>query len=121
MSDIRKLRTYRQIVGVKPQAGMRPALLTGTRPCPGRAGFQELRFDVGGLAWSWCHPDSADIVSSVLHSGVKALLLKPGAYGVAVEAVLIRYGVRSQGLGPAQAANFAKSGVPVFVHESLVR
>ena len=35
------------------------AVLTGAGPCPARAGFRELRFDVGGTLWSWCFPGPA--------------------------------------------------------------
>jgi hypothetical protein len=98
------------------------ASVTGARPCPARAGFRELRFDVDGLAWSWCFPQPDAHDGRLVRSEVRVVVLRPGAHGLAAEAVIAEEDGSRQvaKLDCATAAELALSGMPVFVHHSLV-
>jgi hypothetical protein len=104
-----------------PPPELRRAVLTGAGPCPARAGFRELRFDVGGALWSWCFPGPAGADGGVPPSQIRAVVLRPGPHGLAAEAVLDQQaGHQPAKLSPAAVAELALAEVPVLVHGSLL-
>ena len=107
-----------------PPPELRHAVLTGAGPCPARAGFRELRFNVGGMPWSWCFPGSDtrdDQDDPVLPAQIRAVVLRPGPHGLAAEAVLNQQADHQPAkLSPAAVAELALAEVPVLVHSSLL-
>jgi hypothetical protein len=105
-----------------PPPELRSASVTAATKCPARAGFVELRFDVDGVAWSWCFPETGGPDGQVQRSQIRILILRPGAHGLTAEAVVTQQagGRQVATLSPGTAAELAVSGVPVFVHHSLV-
>ena len=105
-----------------PAPQLRRAILTGAGPCPARAGFRELRFDAGGAPWSWCFPGTEDASSRVPRALIRAVILRPGAHGLAAD-VIWRQPDGDQPpamLSPADVAELALAGVPVLIHGSLL-
>lgn len=94
------------------------ARLAYVGPCPARRDYRELCFDLEGCSWNWCTPATAGTGITA-----KALLLRPGSYGVMAMAIETAPDGRliATGLAPASGPAMAISGVPVLIHSLLIR
>lgn len=105
-----------------PGPGLRRAVLTMAGACAARAGFRELRFDVGGAAWSWCFPEAPGSAGRD-RIDARMLILRPGPHSLVAEVFRRGEGGRwhMATTSLATAAELAVSGVPVFVHPTLTQ
>ncbi len=104
----------------EPQAEFRRASLCRVTGCPARPGYRELHFDVAGTWWSWCFPGPAQ--TRAPNPAAEVVMFRPGPHGLIVRAVTDEPGglIQPAAIDHAVAADLADSGVPVFIHRSLL-